>query len=289
MQNQQLHPVSLLLLRVLGSLIFITAGLNHLLRPQDVAARLELAANGHWATWMAMPSTLVIGAGIGLLSGGLALLLGYRTRLAAAGLLLILLPITLTVQVGNPAGMGPLFKNVALAGMLLFFLLNGAVYYSLDQWTAARNWRKVVGLGVMLSVAALTLLAPQPGAASDLPEAVVAADSTRIDYAVLVSQPDHLKATLHTARTLTAEAPYHRREFVVMACGKSVEAFVAGHALQQTIEEGLQAGITYRVCGLSLEKFQIDQSRLIGGVNVIPNGLTHMFDLKRAGYITVEL
>lgn len=286
MKNLPLHHISFLLLRILGSLIFIHAGLNHLLYTDAVAGRLTGAAHAPWALALATPSTLVIGAGFGLLAGGLALLLGFRTRLAAAGLLLILLPITWTVQVGNPAGAGPLFKNIALAGILLFYLINGAGYYGLDQLVGRRL---AMGLRLILVLPVLALSTARSGATAGGELAAVTADTSHTDYAVLVSQPDHLKAALHTARTMTAEAPYYRQRFVVMACGKSVEAFVTGHALQATIEEGRRAGITYRLCGLSLDKFQIDRSRLPADTEIIPNGLTHMFDLKREGFITVEL
>jgi len=37
---------------------------------------------------------------------------------------LVLIPITLTIQVGQVQTMGPLFKNIGLAGGLLFFAMN---------------------------------------------------------------------------------------------------------------------------------------------------------------------
>jgi len=37
---------------------------------------------------------------------------------------LVLLPITLSVQVGQIETLGPLFKNIAIMGGLLFFIIN---------------------------------------------------------------------------------------------------------------------------------------------------------------------
>jgi putative oxidoreductase len=133
MENTPLQKVSFLVLRVLGSLIFIAAGLNHLLQTAGATARLKKAELGYLATWIAPADTLIILSGIGLLLGGFMLLAGFKTRLAALALLAILIPITLTVQVANAAGSGPLFKNIALIGVLLFFIVNGAVHYGLDQ------------------------------------------------------------------------------------------------------------------------------------------------------------
>ena len=70
------------------------------------------------------PRTAVILSGVVMLIAGIALLIGFKTRIAAIVLIAILSPITLTVQVGQVETLGPLFKNVALLGALLFFSIN---------------------------------------------------------------------------------------------------------------------------------------------------------------------
>lgn len=55
-----------------------------------------------------------------MLIAGLAFILGFYTRYAAIILALVLLPITLSVQVGQIETLGPLFKNIAIMGGLLF-------------------------------------------------------------------------------------------------------------------------------------------------------------------------
>ncbi|TXD31451.1 DoxX family membrane protein [Lujinxingia vulgaris] len=112
--------------------IFIVAGLNHLIDPSRTAARLESSPMGFLATAIAPAQPLVVLSGVALLIGGLALLLGLYTRAAALGLLTLLIPITVTVQVGSMASMGPLFKNIGLAGGLLFFIAHGADVFALD-------------------------------------------------------------------------------------------------------------------------------------------------------------
>lgn len=117
--------------RVLLSTIFLVSGSTHLVRPGDVAHRLAAAPFGHVATAIAPGEALVLLAGVALLFGGIALLVGYRTRAAAALLIAVLIPITLTVQLG-PATLGPLFKNVAILGGLIHFAAHGASAFSLD-------------------------------------------------------------------------------------------------------------------------------------------------------------
>ena len=70
------------------------------------------------------PRNAVILSGVVMLIAGIALLIGFKTRIAAIVLIAILIPITLTVQVGQVETLGPLFKNVALLGALLFFSIN---------------------------------------------------------------------------------------------------------------------------------------------------------------------
>jgi putative oxidoreductase len=63
---------------------------------------------------------------------GAGLLLGYRARWAAVLLILGVIPITITIQIGRST-LGPLFKNVAIMGGLLFFATHGAGPYSLNE------------------------------------------------------------------------------------------------------------------------------------------------------------
>lgn len=119
--------------RVMLSLIFCVAGLNHLLSSDKVAARLESAPFQHLVTGWASPTLLVVLAGVALLGGGLSLMLGFRTRSAALLLILVLVPITLTVQL-TPESLGPLFKNVALLGGLIHFVAQGSHCWCVDAW-----------------------------------------------------------------------------------------------------------------------------------------------------------
>jgi len=115
---------SIQLSRILVSGIFLVAGFNHLLHVEKTAQRIEQASFKGIAYFFGEPRWLIILSGIVMISAGFLFLLGYKTKWAAMVLIAVLIPITLTVQVGQITTLGPLFKNIAILGGLLFFVLN---------------------------------------------------------------------------------------------------------------------------------------------------------------------
>ena len=115
---------SIQLLRVLASGIFLVAGFGHLLNTQETVAKIEQANFKVIAYYFGDPSWLVIISGIVMLLAGFSFLIGYKTKWAALALIAVLIPITLTVQIGQINTLGPLFKNIAILGALLFFVIN---------------------------------------------------------------------------------------------------------------------------------------------------------------------
>jgi putative oxidoreductase len=116
----------------------------------DLAGRALLASlflvtgfskmTGYAATQAYMVATGVPGSLLPLvialeLGGGLALVLGYRTRLVAAALALF----TIAAGVLFHSGADPMqrimfLKNIALAGAFLLLVARGAGGWSLDAW-----------------------------------------------------------------------------------------------------------------------------------------------------------
>ncbi len=115
---------SVMLLRIMMGAIFLVAGSGHLVKVDKMVQRIEMASFKGFAHLFGNLQLLVILSGIVMLLAGLSFLMGFKTRWAAIILLLILVPITITVQAGQISSLGPLFKNIAIAGGLLFFILN---------------------------------------------------------------------------------------------------------------------------------------------------------------------
>ena len=122
---------SVLILRVMTSGIFISAGIGHIIHPEKVNQRIQNAEYSAFAETFGNPYLLGILSGYVLLVFGIAFLLGVLTRWSALVLFVLLMPITITIQMGNGISHGPLWKNIALFGALAFFIINNPKPYSL--------------------------------------------------------------------------------------------------------------------------------------------------------------
>ncbi|MBK5208419.1 MAG: DoxX family protein [Flavobacteriaceae bacterium] len=115
---------SLQVFRVMLSLIFLVASLSHLFKVEKTLQKINEARFKGIAYFFGDPKLMIIISGIAMLIAGFSLLVGYKTKWASIVLAACLIPITLTVQVGQTTTLGPLFKNIAILGGLLFFILN---------------------------------------------------------------------------------------------------------------------------------------------------------------------
>ena len=115
---------SVQIFRVMLSGIFLAASLSHLFNIEKTLQKIDQATFKGLAYIFGDPTIMIILSGIAMLIGGLSLMVGFKTKWAAIILAACLIPITLTVQVGQTASLGPLFKNIAILGGLLFFILN---------------------------------------------------------------------------------------------------------------------------------------------------------------------
>lgn|SRR5690606_25032415 len=115
---------SVVILRILLSFIFIVAGFSHLLNTEKTVNRIEDQGIELVKNILIYPEIAVLLSGIFMLISGICLLVGYRTSLTAVVLIALLISITITIQLGQLSTLGPLFKNIAILGGLLFFSIN---------------------------------------------------------------------------------------------------------------------------------------------------------------------
>lgn len=264
-----------LVLRLFAAPIFLTAGFQHLAAPAVVARRLAEGPHADLVLRFASAETLVLLSGAALAAGGVAVLAGLFTRLAAVGLLAVLVPITLTVQVGA-SSTGPLMKNVAIAGVLLHLAMVGAGRFALDAVLARGRSRAVAA-----AAAAALLATALPARAEAPPEA------RRV--VVLVQQPQQLEAAIASAAQLLAGTPVRASEVRIIACGGATDALLRGAPGEREITAAAQRGIALSACGLTLKSRKIAPERLNPAVSVVPNGILEAVRLQAEGWLSVEL
>ena len=114
--------INFVLFRAFTSLIFIYAGLNHFLNTGKVFNRLSKSELYELIPNENLFKVVILVSGFIMATGGIFLLMGLMQRKVAFALLFMLIPITLSVQLDNLNDLGPFFKNVAIAGSLLFII-----------------------------------------------------------------------------------------------------------------------------------------------------------------------
>ncbi len=119
------------LFKVLTSFIFLYAGFKHLFQAEKVFGRIQQCSLYQWAPSKTLFTTLVTTSGVVMILAAILLLTGKFQKWAAGILLIVLAGITLTIQLENLNDLGPFFKNVAIAGSLLFLLKNN--HYELQK------------------------------------------------------------------------------------------------------------------------------------------------------------
>lgn len=276
-----------LIFRILFSLIFIVAGAGHLLSPDGIVRRLQ-AAPGAFLVEALPPKLVVFASGGVLLIGGLALLTGLLTRWAAVALAAVLIPITLTVQVGGGEMLGPLFKNVALMGGLLHFATEGGGRFSLDTVMGRLKSRRLrAGVGGAMAASVLVLLLPALHAEAASPKDLGTASQERIFF--LVQQPPQLRAALHTSEEALAGRGFPAKEAEVLVCGPAITSLMAGEPMEPLFQRAKQAGVRIVACGLSLKEKGLSAERLSPHVTVVENGLVQALQRQKEGFRSVEL
>jgi putative oxidoreductase len=110
------------LFRILTSTIFLYAGIGHVFNAGKILAKLSATQFYSMMPEKSIITFLIYLSGLVMVAAGLMLAAGWKEKKAAAALLIVLIPITISVQLDNFKDLGPFFKNVAIAGSLLFII-----------------------------------------------------------------------------------------------------------------------------------------------------------------------
>ncbi len=122
------NSIVILISRIFLAILFILAGWSKL-------TGLEGTAQYFGAIGLPMPSVTAVLVGLIEFVGGLAILIGFQTRIAAIVVALFTIGATLVAHMDFAEGMNALMaqKNLAIAGGLLLLAVTGAGAYSVDR------------------------------------------------------------------------------------------------------------------------------------------------------------
>ena|SRR5687768_8271456 len=127
------RPATALVGRILIGAIFVMSGIAKLTNTEETVAHMTSAG-------IPMAHTLAIVAGVAEVAGGLALVFGLLTRLAALGLILFMIPTTLIFHAfwtfegaEQKMQMINFMKNLAIIGGLATVFAFGPSRYSVDK------------------------------------------------------------------------------------------------------------------------------------------------------------
>lgn len=121
------------LFRLLTSLIFIIGGLGHFGQHDVMLDRMKESPWSGAVETIGDPSVMLWLSGLAFIVAGVTLALGWMTRASALILFVTLVPVTVAIHlVPDTSHVGPLFKNIAILGALLFFWARGPGAYSFD-------------------------------------------------------------------------------------------------------------------------------------------------------------
>ena len=120
----QSNGLATLVARVFLSILFILAGFSKLTAISGTAVGFEK---------MGLPVPVITAGLVGLVEfvGGLAILVGFQTRIAAVIVALFTIGATLVAHV-SPFDQTSVLKNLAIAGGLILLALQGAGSISID-------------------------------------------------------------------------------------------------------------------------------------------------------------
>ena len=109
------------------------------------------------------------------------------------------------------------------------------------------------------------------------------------NYLVLTKKIQQFKPALLTASELAKEDGDNFGEFQFIICGKTVKEIAGNQEFIKLLAQAKQQNVKVVVCGLSLNKFDIDFNDLPDGLEYTKNGIQYSFQLQKQGFYTLTI
>lgn len=109
------------------------------------------------------------------------------------------------------------------------------------------------------------------------------------NYLVLSKNIQQLNPVLLTANELAKEDGKQYGEFYIIICGKTVNDIADNPDFNELLEKAKTQNVKVFVCGISLNKFNIDPCTMPSNLELIPNGILYGFQLTKQGFNTLTI
>lgn len=109
------------------------------------------------------------------------------------------------------------------------------------------------------------------------------------NYVVLTKKVPQLQPIILAAKALKAEDGNNFGDFQVIICGKGIKAITQPKEINGFIEKAEEVGVQIVACGFSLNKFQVDKTKIPGEIKTVENGILYNFQLQKKNYKSISL
>ncbi|MDX1277644.1 DsrE family protein [Oceanihabitans sediminis] len=114
-------------------------------------------------------------------------------------------------------------------------------------------------------------------------------DFNKNNYVVLTKKVPQLQPIILAAEALKAEDGDSFGDFQVVICGKEIGAITDKEIMRKHIKRAQNVGVKLIACGFSLNKFNVDKSKVPTELKIIENGILHNLQLQKQGYKSITL
>lgn|SRR5690606_2667589 len=114
-------------------------------------------------------------------------------------------------------------------------------------------------------------------------------DPEKNNYLLLTKNIKQLNPVLLTAEELAHEDGNSYGEFYVVICGKTVKDIPNDNSFKKLLDKAEDQHVKVFVCGISLDKFQVDPSELPDQLIRIENGILFGIQFSKKGFISLTI
>jgi intracellular sulfur oxidation DsrE/DsrF family protein len=114
-------------------------------------------------------------------------------------------------------------------------------------------------------------------------------DSNKQSYVLLTKKVPQLQPILMSAEALKKEDASSFGQFEIIICGQQIGDITDPDKISKFLAKAESLGVTLVACGFSLDKFNVDRSKVPEQMKIVENGILYNLQLQKRGYFSLGL